>query len=216
MLMKQPEEKFWKKIAKKIFKRNYMTGQGDISGSWFNPKTGQTVMVRQMISDGNESFIQTDQGMLSMNEFTNFIQMGDDIYDQDGNKTGEEKIPIENIFSTYEYEKPDMSLLNKPLTNNKSTIEVKATEKPNVIEVKTEEHQEKDINEEILDRAFAKIEGTPRIVNVEIDWDGLPLEKIKSMIELMDLSVADVSKYILKKYFKTTNIIENKITKELI
>lgn len=212
--MKQPEEKFWKKIAKKIFKRNYMTGQGDISGSWFNPKTGQTVNVRQIITDGNESFVQTDQGMLNMMEFSNFIQMGDEIFDKDGNKTGEEKIPIEEIFSTYEQEKPDMSLLNKPLTNNKSTIEVKATEKPKANKV--EEHQEKDINEEILDRAFAKIEGTPRIVNVEIDWDGLPIEKIKSMIELMDLSVADVSKYILKKYFKTTNIIENKITKELI
>lgn len=191
-----------------------MMGQGDISGTWFNPRTGQKVIARQMINDGDNSYVMTDQGMIDMAEFSQFVQMGDELFDNDGNKIGNAEESIEDVFQEVQEQEYDYSLLNKPLSNKNSTITTPV--KHSTIEVKTEEHQEKDINEEILDRAFAKIEGTPRIINVEIDWDGLPIEKIKSMIELMDLSVADVSKYILKKYFKTTNIIENKITKELI
>lgn len=208
--MKNVVKKFWQNITKNK-KRNNMGG-ADISGVWYNPKTGQKVIAKQMISDGNEMIVQTDQGMISMNEFSSFVQMGDDIYDESGTKIGNETANISEVFSDYNIQQEqNRDLLNKPLVSSKpkKKEEIKST-------IEIEEEPTKDINEEILDRAFAKIEGTPRITNIEIDWDGLPLEKIKSMIELMDLSVADVSKYILKKYFKTTNIIENKITKELI
>lgn len=187
---------------------------GDISGAWYNPKTGQKVIARQMISDGDEMLVQTDQGMISMDDFSNFIQMGDDVYDESGAKIGNDKIDIDDVFLEYNANKEEYNqeLLHKPL---KQTSIPEIENKTSTIDIETEQSS-KNINDEILDRAFSKIEGTPRIVNVEIDWDGLPIEKIKSMIELMDLSVADVSKYILKKYFKTANIIENKITKELI
>ena len=185
-------------------------GGADISGAWYNPKTGQKVIARQMISDGNEMLVQTDQGLINMNEFSNFVQMGDEIYDDSGVKIGNESVDISEVFSDYNAQQElNNDLLTKPLKSSSKPKEAKST-------IEIVEEPSKDINEEILDRAFSKIEGNPRITNIEIDWDGLPIDKIKSMIDLMDLSVADVSKYILKKYFKTSNIIENKITKELI
>ena len=214
MEMRKQGKQSWKKIVKKIFrKRKNMMGQGDISGTWFNPRTGQTVTARQIISDGDQTFVQTDQGMIDMNDFSQFVQMGEEEFTE---RVDQAVFSAENMeIINKQKNQFQEDLLNKPLSNK--TLSNKPLENvstPSTIEVETK--QVKNINDEILDRAFAKIEGTPRITNIEIDWDGLPLEKIKSMIDLMDLSVADVSKYILKKYFKTTNIIENKITKELI
>ena len=65
-----------------------MGGGGPIiSGQWINQRTGEQVTVRDSYMDGENMFVVLTNGQtLNMDEFQDYIQMSDDVYDEHGNK----------------------------------------------------------------------------------------------------------------------------------
>lgn len=69
-----------------------------ISGKWMNKMTGDTIIVKNSVMDGEEMVIMTNKGVLNMSEFSmNYIQVSDEVYDEHGNVVGNEAINIEQI-----------------------------------------------------------------------------------------------------------------------
>lgn len=71
-------------------------GAPDMKGVWTNRRTGQTVMVRDVvIMDESMSVMFSDGSMMDMNEFSrDYIQMSDEIYDANGNVIGHDNTPL--------------------------------------------------------------------------------------------------------------------------
>lgn len=58
-----------------------------ITGTWINQRTGETVTVRDSYMDGEDMFVILTNGQtLSMDKFSEYIQMSEDEYDTRGNK----------------------------------------------------------------------------------------------------------------------------------
>lgn len=58
-----------------------------ITGTWINQRTGETVTVRDSYMDGEDMFVILTNGQtLSMDKFSEYIQMSEDEYDVRGNK----------------------------------------------------------------------------------------------------------------------------------
>ena len=73
---------------------NQMMGGGGpmITGQWINQRTGERVTVRDSYMDGENMFVILTNGrQLTMEEFQDYVQMSDDVYDEKGNKIGNEK-----------------------------------------------------------------------------------------------------------------------------
>jgi len=77
---------------------NPMMTNDMISGKWMNKMTGDTIIVKNSVMDGEEMVIMTNKGVLNMSEFSmNYIQVSDEVYDEHGNVVGNEAINIEQI-----------------------------------------------------------------------------------------------------------------------
>ena len=89
-----------------------------ISGKWMNKHTGETIIVKNSIIDGDGMVIITNQGMLNMSEFSrNYIQVSDEVYDANGNVVGNEALTIEEVpQQTQKTPTLDYSTLTRGLT----------------------------------------------------------------------------------------------------
>lgn len=174
------------------------TGQGE-GETWMNPATGQIIKVQQIINDGNDMLAITNNGPMKMSEFSQYIQVSDDMVEDPFKKDNNvefdtsEFAKVEQPFSL---DKPlnsqQNSLLNQPLTNTSSKIAVET----------------KNVEDEIMDRIFGKIETEPEI-KFNIDWSNFPIKKIIGTAQMLDISTADIAKEIIKRYFKTENIYQS-------
>lgn len=171
-----------------------------ISGTWVNTYNGEIIKVVNTIIDGDKMIIITNKGQqLSMEEFSNNYIQSEDL--TNGNNIN---IPLKQSpvlpTNNNEEEYYDQSLLNKPL---KST-------KPNI------DNQNLNINptKEILDKFFNKIDidNKESLLNISINTDLIPLDKLKIIIEYMDLSLEDISNYMVDNIINKehlSNMIKN-------
>jgi len=153
-----------------------------ISGKWINKLTGQTVTIRNTIIDGDNMVIITDAGQIDMNEFSsNYIQASDEIYNEEGKVIGREEMEFQPMY--------DVTSVN------------------NIIERKSKAHQQPKESEElkIIKKVFSKIESTPSI-SMDIQWDDFPKDQLDTLINFLDISINDISKYIVKTYMDTSSI----------
>ena len=193
-----------KKYEGKIESREYLPGDDGsgmgLTGRWMNKRTGKAVNIRQTIQDGDNMIIISDQGQIPMELFSrDYVQVSDDIYDDSGKVVGHEQATNDDIGAIEEYEK--MYGVD-PLT----------PQTPTVVPIN---------NEQIIKKVFDKLSSYPQI-DVNIKWDNFPEAQINTLVEFLDVSVNDISAYIIKNYvnvealaLEITEVLNNKLHKNI-
>lgn len=197
------------KYEGKIESREFLPNQNDsgigISGRWLNKRNGQMINIRNSVMDGDNMIIITDKGQISMTEFSrDYIQASDDIYDETGKVIGHEEVKHEDYA-----ENPDwlqiQEMMNTPHMHN-----VNQPKKPVI-----------NTNEQIIKKVFDKLTTYPKI-NVGIKWDDFPEAQMQTLVNFLDISIDDISKYIIKNYvnvealaLEITEILKSKLNKNI-
>lgn len=166
-----------------------------ISGIWVNTYTGEQIKVVNTIIDGDQMLIITDSGhQLSMEEFSNNYIQADNFDDVN--------IPLKSEKPIIEQQKNiNSDILDKPFKSNKKSN--------NTINKDNE-----DPIKDILDKFFNKIENKEDLLEITINTDIIPIDKLKIIIEYMDISIEDVSKYITE-YIINKEYLSNIVKKYL-
>lgn len=197
------------KYEGKIESREFLPSQNDsgigISGRWLNKRNGQMINIRNSVMDGDNMIIITDKGQISMTEFSrDYIQASDDIYDETGKVIGHEEVKHEDYA-----ENPDwlqiQETINTPRMHN-----VNQPTKPVI-----------NTNDQIIKKVFDKLTAYPKI-NVDIKWDDFPEAQMQTLVNFLDISIDDISKYIIKNYvnvealaLEITEILKSKLNKNI-
>ena len=180
------EEKYEGKITGREFlPENDNNGMG-ITGTWMNKRTGQKVNVRQSVQDGNNMIIITDRGQISMDVFSrDYIQASDEIYDESGKVIDNKPMEMdEDLGAIMDYE-----------NNNTETTLYEPAPVVNP-------------NDQIIKKVFDKLTSFPE-VKVDIQWNDFPEAQINTLVNFLDVKVADISNYIINNYVNSQALSES-------
>lgn len=180
------QEKYEGKITGREFlPENDNNGMG-ISGTWMNKRTGQKVNVRQSVQDGDNMIIITDRGQISMDVFSrDYIQASDEIYDENGKVIDNKPMEMdEDLGAIMDYE-----------NNNTETTLYEPAPVVNP-------------NDQIIKKVFDKLTSFPE-VKVDIKWDDFPEAQINTLVNFLDVKVADISNYIINNYVNSQALSES-------
>lgn len=179
-----------------------MDGSFEITGAWVNKYTGEVVNVHNNVIDGDQMILITDRGQIDMNEFSNnYIQASDDIYDESGKVIDHAPMRADEF-------PVNQSMLDMPIGN---TIQNLQGNTQNIQQINKKEEPE---SFKILDKFFAKIDNKENLISVDIDFNILPKSQLSTIVDFLDISLEDLSKYISEKIVNTDNlpgIIFNKL-----
>lgn len=197
------------KYEGKIESREFLPSQNDsgigISGRWLNKRNGQMINIRNSVMDGDNMIIITDKGQISMTEFSrDYIQASDDIYDETGKIIGHEEVKHEDYA-----ENPDWLQIQETI----NTPRMHNVNQPTKHVINT--------NDQIIKKVFDKLTTYPKI-NVDIKWDDFPEAQMQTLVNFLDISIDDISKYIIKNYvnvealaLEITEILKSKLNKNI-
>lgn len=182
---------------------NIMMGdEFNITGTWINRMNGDKITVRNTFIDGDNMIIQTTDGrQVSMIEFQNYIQMGDDEYDEGGHIIGHVNSGVSNIENIENERRVVVNGTRQmPNMNNNTQIERTVIDKTiEPIENKTRSTVntvEKE-SDTLLRKLFEKIE-LDIDVKVDLDCTNFPSKELNMLQTIYDVSTDDISAYILK------------------
>lgn len=168
-----------------------MSGGPQITGTWFNKKTGKTINVRDAFIGDSGMQIMTSTGeLIDMNDFSdNYIQCDNNVYDESGKPTGKkEEIDYEALFAETTNNLPKSSIVN---TENKIPLENNTV---NTITDKTS-----NLNTEIIKKMFSNFNSYPKLLT-DIDWPDTPTIELHNIMHLLDISLDDLSEYIFNNF----------------
>lgn len=174
----------------------------NITGTWVNRITGDKIVVRSTVIDGDDMLIICADGrQLKMTEFQNYIQMSDD--NSNGNDTsvslddirGLEKerrvvVSATNNHQALYYDNPyeDNS---QYITNNHETYR-EFVEKPQI----EERPKQVSESEKLLNKLFEKIELDAEL-KVDLDCTNFPSKELNMLRAIYDVTAEDISDYIV-------------------
>ena len=180
------EEKYEGKITGREFlPENDNNGMG-ITGTWMNKRTGQKVNVRQSVQDGNNMIIITDRGQISMDVFSrDYIQASDEIYDESGKVIDNKPMEMdEDLGAIMDYENGNAGM---PVYESIPVV---------------------NPNDQIIKKVFDKLTSFPK-VKVDVQWDDFPEAQINTLVNFLDVKVADISNYIINNYVNSQALSES-------
>ena len=174
-----------------------------IGGKWINRNTGKIINIINNIIDGNDmQLICSDGTVLSMDQFGDYIQATDEevAAQVSTNIASTNKANIEYQKDYTDYMLDDDISYASP---NKNSVK------------ETPKKQENKANP-ILDKFFSKIKNIDDLVNITINTDILPIKDLQMIMEYMDISSNDISKYISENLIDLhyiSNIVNQEINK---
>ena len=180
------EEKYEGKITGREFlPENDNNGMG-ITGTWMNKRTGQKVNVRQSVQDGDNMIIITDRGQISMDVFSrDYIQASDEIYDESGKVIDNKPMEMdEDLGAIMDYENGNAGM---PVYESIPVV---------------------NPNDQIIKKVFDKLTSFPK-VKVDVQWDDFPEAQINTLVNFLDVKVADISNYIINNYVNSQALSES-------
>ena len=187
-----------------------------ISGKWINRQTGDIVNVRDSIIDGDNMILMTNIGQISMDEFSrNYIQASDDIFDESGKVIDHQPIDVNDIVITND------NTINE---RNNSSYYYKSDDLSNIIVSSKKEKAQTIINDtepeeyKVLEKFFNKLDNPENLISIDIDFEKLPLDKLKTLVEYLDIDKEIIAKYMSEKFININtlgNIILNKVEQYL-
>ncbi len=180
-----------------------------ISGKWMNKMTGDTVIVKNSVMDGEEMVIMTNKGILNMSEFSmNYIQVSDEVYDEHGNVVGSEAINIEQIpQQTQNTPALDYSTLTRGLTQQDIHNIQQQVQPVTVAPVEDEDIM-------LIRRILKKV--SPPEVKSTVEWKTYPTKQLE-MLEMLGVEPNKIVEYFVNQINTETirKSINHQIAKSL-
>lgn len=180
--------------------------QIQLEGEWINSRTGEKVIVRNSIIDGDDMILITNKGNISMSEFSrNYIKASStDEYDLSGNKIDQsnknlhqsEKKDTKTIQNTQPVKIVNMDDFYMP--------EDKIQENPSSV-TNDNANNERYTNYNIIKKVFDKIDDKPTI-EINVRWKNFPKDQILTLVDFLDISLDDISDYIYKNFMSAEEI----------
>ena len=173
----------------------------NITGTWVNRITGDKVVVRSTVIDGDDMLIICADGrQLKMTEFQNYIQMSDD--NSNGNDTS---VSLDDIRGLEKERRVVVAANNRQalcvnnhydddieyFTNNHEPYR-EFIEKPQ-IEEKPKQVSE---SEKLLNKLFEKIELDAEL-KVDLNCINFPSKELNMLRAIYDVTAEDISDYIV-------------------
>lgn len=178
---------------------NEQPGSGMIApGKWVNKMTGEEVYVRDSLIDGDQMFVITNKGQLTMKEFTNYIQC-------------EEGEIIPTIADLYG--KKDPALLSRinqgidasdRITFDKSQQSITTNQTNNSTVKKIETNPNYDLIKKVFDKYPIE-----RTINFEIVEDEWPFKEFNMLVNILDVPLKDICNYVIDNYFDKEHLSES-------
>lgn len=162
-----------------------------ISGKWMNKMTGDTIIVKNSVMDGEEMVIMTNKGVLNMSEFSmNYIQVSDEVYDEHGNVVGNEALNIEQIpQQTQNTPALDYSTLTRGLTQQDIHNIQQQVQPVTVAPVEDEDTM-------LIRRILKKV--SPPEVKSTIEWTTYPTKQLE-MLEMLGVEPNKIVEYFVNQ-----------------
>ena len=180
-----------------------------ISGKWMNKMTGDTIIVKNSVMDGEEMVIMTNKGVLNMSEFSmNYIQVSDEVYDEHGNVVGNEALNIEQIpQQTQNTPALDYSTLTRGLTQQDLHNIQQQVQPVAVAPVEDEDT--------MLIRRILKKVSPPEVIST-IEWTTYPTKQLE-MLEMLGVDPNKIVEYFVNQINAETirKSINHQIAKSL-
>ena len=181
-----------------------MNSEMMISGKWFNKNTGNVVNVINNVIDGDDMIIVTDKGPINMKDFGEYIQMSEEVYDDNGQIIGNEEINYNEMIIPPKQEvhinKNTQPSKNETIVNGNHPIENKKIEHS---EISTKENNNNHI---IIGKFFDKIKNKDELVQISINTNILPINDLQTIINYMDVPIEEISNYITNTIINRTYI----------
>ena len=192
----------------------------NITGTWVNRMTGDKIVVRNTIIDGDDMLIMcTDGRQLKMSEFQNYIQMSDD--NSNGNNAGVSLGDIRGIEkerrvvvgaannyqapfnNPYEAGNPYADEIQYTPTNNANNITItnEFVEKPKQVSE----------SEKLLNKLFEKIELDAKL-KIDLDCTNFPSKELNMLMTIYDVTAEDISDYIVN-HIINIDVFKSAVTK---
>lgn len=164
-----------------------------LDGTWYNPKTGDAITIRDtLFEDNNLIVVTTDGRRIPYTQMEKYIKSDKPIpkmpkVDPTVKKNSKQtnKIPEPATWDDLILD-DDKDLLSTPLTSQGTNKEVRTTYLSDPKEV---------LNHNIMDRALNKWNNTLKMT-VLLDW-GIPKENLKTLIDMFGLTPEDIAKYVI-------------------
>lgn len=174
-----------------------------MSGTWYNPKTGDSFTVRDtFFEDNNYIVITMDGRRLDYNFIQNYVKSDSPIpkMEQPKKTNNTPEIPqevlseISNDMEDFILE-DDMLLLQTKTAPQKEIISSKRINLDNLSDNKTDS---KPTNYYIIDKALSKVK-KPKF-ELKCKWDKFPKQEIEMLKDIMDIDLSEIKDYIFEKF----------------
>lgn len=207
-----------------------------ITGQWINQRTGERVTVRDSYMDGENMFVILTNGrQLTMEEFQDYVQMSDDVYDEKGNKIGNEKPSQKKtakkkpaydpnlVFDGMDSTAPPVQsdLQKQILAAEAAELGLNQDDSPQNYGVEPQDiplvpkYSKVNEQEQMIMKILDKTE-KPQI-SFNVSWDAYPNNELKMLKEYFNVTNDDIAKAIIKKYVSKEdldNIVSEWVNKE--
>ena len=204
---------------------NWFGQDNMFAGQWINKNTGEKITINNsLIDENNQMILMTSIGQMTMDELSNYIQLGED--DSPAVSMKQTNVKSSNTSVKQNTQMPteviddyllpeDKALLNG--TTNKDISDIPyVTITTSLNPSKTKQDTK---NKDILDKFFGNEESTTLKVDMNFNFD---INELKTLMKYIDLNLDDIGEYIyenvvnkdaLKKQIKETifNYLENSI-----
>lgn len=174
-----------------------------VSGQWINQKTGETVTVRDSYMDGEGMFVVLTNGQtLSMDEFTDYVQMTTD--ESDKNKPIVQQVkkdkPSYDPNIVFEgMEQKEQSSLQKQILGDEYV------EDANVVETITTSN----VTSDSLDMVYKILDKTQKPkISFNVEWDSYPTSEMTMLKEYFGITDDDIARAIINKYVNIDDICD--------
>lgn len=173
-------------------------GLPDMSGTWYNPNTGEKIRVRDTFFENNELRVMTEDGrMLNYEIMQNYIKSvkdDDDLTEiikaaqQKQYKEEREMIPqsVKDLLENYDDVTTGKLKDTQPGSPTVQNANIQISQRDPV--------QNIDINYTIIDKALGKKSGFT-FTSSGMSWDNFPSKEISMLHEMMGISYDEITNY---------------------
>ena len=174
-----------------------------MSGTWYNPKTGDSFTVRDTFFEDNNYIVTTMDGRrLDYNFIQNYVKSDSPIpkMEQPNKTNNKPEIPqevlneISNDMEDFILE-DDMLLLQTKTAPQKEIISSRCINLDNLSDSKKDS---KPTNYYIIDKALSKVK-KPKF-ELKCKWDKFPKQEIEMLKDIMDIDMSEIKDYIFEKF----------------
>lgn len=184
----------------------------DFTGKWLDRRSGKEIFVRDVIMDGDTMCIMSSIGQIDPNVFQQYyVKVSEEEYSaanikpqvsgqqllNEINKGLDESERITTVTHT------NNITLDTPIGNNGKPVTTQATQNKK----ETIKQTKQSINNETLIKKVFDKHTTEPLVDFNVNLDDWPIEQLKMLINVLDVSVDEISTYIIKNYLSEETLI---------